>query len=213
MYDRQTDSYWSQMMSQSVFGAKVCSYSSTIPVVETTWATYLKSGLQGEVMNTTINGFNRNYDSYPYGNYKTDNDYILFPVSDPDDLIEAKQRVHLVIDTIDDKQFATVIPLKRTFFDKLDGFVVVGNEELNFAVSYVAKSESGLDLEFTVNFDDPSALLTDQEGTIYNFLGEAVSGPGTGQRLKSTQSMMSYWFPISSIFKSPTILNLHPTGG
>ena len=164
-------------------------------------------------MNTTVNGFNNNYDSYPYGNYKTDHDYILFPLSEPDDVIEAKQRVHLIINRIENEQFATVIPLDYPLFTQREGMVIIGHDKLNFMVSYMAEAEDGTPLNFTANFNDLSSLLIDDEGSAWNLLGEAVSGPRKGERLRQTQSMMSYWFPISSIFGSPLILNLHPTGG
>ena len=44
LYDRETDGYWSQMMSQSIFGDNVCDFSASIPVVETTWSTFKLSG-------------------------------------------------------------------------------------------------------------------------------------------------------------------------
>ncbi len=213
MYDRETDGYWSQMMSQSIFGENVCSFSANLPIVETSWSTFKLLGVPALVMNTNVNGFNRNYDDYPYGNYKTDNDYILFPVAEADDVIESKQRVHLIINRIDDQQFTTVIPLRNTFFTENDGVIIIGNEELNFVVSYIAKAEDGTPLSFMANFDDLSSLLEDGEGTKWNLMGKAMSGPRKGEQLKPTQSMMSYWFPITSIFNSPLILNLHPAGG
>jgi hypothetical protein len=43
---------------------------------------------------TENTGYGRDYTYFPYGDYKTTNDMIFFPVSNKDDRIPAKERVY-----------------------------------------------------------------------------------------------------------------------
>jgi hypothetical protein len=46
-------------------------------------------------------GFSRNYRSYPYGTFRTNLDFLIFPVSNEDDRLPQKERVlGVVIDGI-----------------------------------------------------------------------------------------------------------------
>ena len=42
-------------------------------------------------------GFDRDYEIYPYGNFKEDHDLIAFPIGYSDERLENKERVHGVI--------------------------------------------------------------------------------------------------------------------
>ena len=212
MYDRQSDGYWSQMKSQAIFGERVCSNSLTIPVIETTWATFKQLGISGLVMNLET-GYGRNYSRYPYGNYKSDDSYILFPLAVTNNDIGAKTRVHLIVNDVDDEQSAIVIPLDRPHFLEHDGMVVIGDAALNYMVSFMAEAEDGTPLTFEPVISGLPFILKDNEGNIWDIFGEAVDGPRKGEHLQSTYSMMSYWFPIPSIFATTEILRHHPTGG
>jgi hypothetical protein len=212
LYDRQTDGYWSQMMAQAIFGERVLSNSLIIPAVETTWSTFKSTGYSAMVMNLDT-GFGRNYSRYPYGDYKNDDSYILFPLANPSNDLAAKARVHLIISSVDDEQSALVVPLDRPHFIEHDGMVIIGDETLNYMVSFLAEAEDGTPLIFQPNISGLPAILTDQEGNVWDLFGEATEGPRKGEHLQPTYSMMSYWFPITSIFNPTEIIRNHPTGG
>jgi len=50
-----------------------------------------------------------------------------------------------------------------------------------------------------------SGLLKDQFGNIWDVFGVAVSGPLTGQKLKSPQFIIGYWMAFGSFYPNAEI--------
>ena len=78
-YDRVTFSNWSQMYLRCVNGILRGRLMVTVPLIETTWKTWKKMFPNSKVV-SNITGFDRPYDIFPYGNYKTD-PFLLFPIT------------------------------------------------------------------------------------------------------------------------------------
>jgi hypothetical protein len=212
MYDRERDGYWSQMKSLAIFGENVCGPSHTIQIIETTWKTFKSMDLEALVLDEKT-GFARNYSRYPYGDYITNDDYILFPTETRDFSLDPKDRVHLIVESIEDHQTATVIRSDRSLFHESGGMLIIGDVSLNIFVSFYDEVADGTDLSFVASERDLPIILEDNEGNVWNIFGEAVEGPRTGEKLKPTYSMMSYWFPIASMYDQTLIVATHPDGG
>ena len=82
LYDRETDSYWSQALQLGVSGPLREATPRNIQVLETTFAT-VKSMYPDAIVMTRDTGHTRNYDNYPYGTYRTDT-RVLFNVERTD---------------------------------------------------------------------------------------------------------------------------------
>ena len=80
LYDRNTDSNWSQLELKCVNGALIGDEPILESVVETNWGTWKKLYPNTKVLSLET-GFDRNYNFYPYGDYKTNHGYFLFTVS------------------------------------------------------------------------------------------------------------------------------------
>ncbi|HMB97637.1 MAG TPA: DUF3179 domain-containing (seleno)protein, partial [Balneolaceae bacterium] len=65
-YDRATNSYWSQMLEQSVNGERIGIRLQSYGVIEMNWKTWKHRFPDSEVL-TGETGFDRDYSSYPYG--------------------------------------------------------------------------------------------------------------------------------------------------
>ena len=78
MYDRQTESLWSQLRMEAVSGSLVESPLTWLPSEQQTWAAWKKRHPQGRVLSTET-GFQRNYTRPAYAGYKKSPDNI-FPV-------------------------------------------------------------------------------------------------------------------------------------
>jgi hypothetical protein len=93
MFDRSTDSLWSQMRLQSVCGPFQGTLPSLLPVVQATWEGW--KALHPETTVVSFNtGFRRNYDVYPYGSYDPiDSRQLLFPQSFIDPRLPMKDTV------------------------------------------------------------------------------------------------------------------------
>ena len=76
-----------------------CSEVKVIPVVETTWKTW-KEMYPGTRVVTNNTGYNRNYGYYPYGDYRTNNNNLLFSISNDDKRLPRKERVLGVVSAV-----------------------------------------------------------------------------------------------------------------
>ncbi|MDH3711972.1 MAG: DUF3179 domain-containing protein [Cyclobacteriaceae bacterium] len=94
-YDRLTQSYWSQIKNQCVNGALKDKHTEGFALVETTWATW-KDMFDRPIVLTDETGSSRDYQQYPYGTYKVDNN-VLYPMINEDSRLPRKERVHAVI--------------------------------------------------------------------------------------------------------------------
>ncbi len=68
MFDRNTESLWSQLMSQAISGPLKGTVLPQLPAMHTTWEHWLERHPDSRVM-TTETGHRRNYDRSPYINY------------------------------------------------------------------------------------------------------------------------------------------------
>jgi len=91
-YDRKTNSNWSQMLLKSVNGSLSGTEVSNFQVIETAWKTWKEMFPNSKVISTST-GFNRNYSSYPYGDYRTNHNSLLFSIEPDDGRIPRKERV------------------------------------------------------------------------------------------------------------------------
>lgn len=79
MYDRATGSRVPQMLGQAVDGPDCGERPATFPVVRTTWARWRALHPDSEVLSRRT-GFDRGYDTSPYGNY-AETGTIIYPVT------------------------------------------------------------------------------------------------------------------------------------
>ena len=95
LYDRSTGSLWSQIMNQSINGSLKGKKANRINSVEMNWRGILKFQKPTEILSENT-GFDRRYDLYPYGDYKT-NSNSLYPLTYTDDRLHPKERVLAII--------------------------------------------------------------------------------------------------------------------
>lgn len=91
LYDKQTESLWSQMMSQSISGKQKGQKLEILPSDLTTWGQWKQKHPNTLVLSDQT-GFNRNYSRNPYLGYE-DTDQIYFPVSTSSNKLPVKERV------------------------------------------------------------------------------------------------------------------------
>ena len=207
-YDRSTRSNWSQIRLDCVNGRLIGDVIETFPVVETTWGTWKSMFPETKVLSLNT-GYSREYGEYPYGDYRTNNNYLLFPLSNYDGRLPAKERVHGIIingrakvyqfDDFTDEQTSVIVD---SFED--ESIVVVGSNEKNFIVSFYDTLLDGTRLTFTAE-DNGEAILSDNEGNFWNAFGYAISGPRQGERLTTTTSFIGYWFSWGAFYDTPEI--------
>jgi len=91
LYDRQTDTLWSQLMEKAIAGPLVGKSLMKIPSTETKWKDWKKKHPETEVMSTET-GYERNYFVDPYEGYLRIGS-LMFPVGKVRRDLPTKQRV------------------------------------------------------------------------------------------------------------------------
>ena len=202
IYDRETFSFWSQMLEQSISGPEVLAIPERIQVVETTWGTWKEMYPDSFVM-TTDTGFTRRYLESPYDGYTTSSD-TLFPAANPDSRLHPKARVAGI--NVGDS--SKVYPIENfdlgvSVINDTVGdlnIVAVGSSRKNLGAIYNRQLEDCTTLEFSPVQDQLPVVMADNEGSTWDIFGNAISGPRTGAALAKTNSYIAYWFAWSAFF-------------
>ncbi len=207
LYDRLSDSHWSQMLEESVQGDRSGEMPERIQVIETSWATWRAMYPDSWVLSRNT-GHVRDYDQYPYGNYRSD-DQLLFPVANEDNRLHRKARVIGIRSATSSKvyQISGFGPTTQTINDQFDSesIVVVGNSEQKFAAIYNRRLSDGTILTFSPVVGQLPLVMQDNEGSAYDIFGKAVSGPRTGTQLEMTHSFTAMWFAWVAFFNNAEI--------
>lgn len=215
MYDRGTDSNWSQMQLRSVNGNLSGKEGEIIQVVESTWETWKEIYPEAKVL-TTDTGFSRNYSGYAYGRgYLVNDDQFVFQPKRDDNRLENKTIVHAVMEDEfrGEETVMRIYPVKnlsaeiQVIQESFRGrnIVLAGSSSDEFAVSFRNATEDGAVLDFEPVQNDLPVIMKDDEGNRWNIFGEAVSGPRTGERLTSTRSYNGYWFAFADFYPNSCI--------
>ena len=190
MYDRWTESYWSQGLGMAVTGELTGMQLKTIPFDVITWGDWKKLHPDTVVL-TTDTGHIRSYATDPYGDYYTD-PRIIFPVENSDDRMHPKEiilgfhengiykaykqndvEVHKVIN---DNIGETSIMLVSQFSQNSRAFDRTVNGEI-------------LEFEF-VN----EKIIDTKTNSEWNYDGLAISGSMEGSKLTRMSIEPGFWF-------------------
>ncbi len=134
MYDRQTESLWSQIEREAVTGTLRGERLELKPLIHTTWAHWREQHPNGLVLSRDT-GHQRDYENDPYLSY-ANSQRTMFPVNHRDDRLLVKT----VVLGITRGRSAAAFPLKRLADQPRPVRAVVGSEEL--FVYYVPETET-----------------------------------------------------------------------
>ena len=193
MYDRKTDSYWSQLTGTAVVGEMTGSRLEIYPSELMTWEEWKKAYPDSEVL-TRSTGHNRDYDQVPYSGYD-ESPSIWFPVTGTDDRLHEKTRI-------------TGVELSLTNFGAYPDDLVAEHGPINDDLRgepllVVANPNAGNNVvifrrdldEQILTFSASDGTLTDAEtGTQWNYDGLAVSGELEGSQLEAVPTVKGFWF-------------------
>jgi hypothetical protein len=214
MYDRISNSRWSQMQLRSVNGSLSGFEGEIFQVVETTWDTWKNMYPEAKVL-TTNTGYTKNYQGYAYGKSYLISDSFPFPRRRFDERLYSKTIVHSVMEDEfqDELTGMRVYPIENLTEDiqiiqetfKGKNLVFAGSSVKKFGVSFFNRTQDGTVLEFSSVQDELPVIMVDNEENRWNIFGEAVSGPRTGERLTPTKSFNGYWFAIADFYPNSCI--------
>ena len=157
MYDRQTESYWSQILGQAISGPLA---GKKLDRFQLTWTSWINIKTEYEKANILSNktGFNRDYSRDPYGAYHTDqsgnyytNENLYFNVLSADDSLDKKDVV--IAGEYKGEHFA------------VEKELVVQEKELNFEIA-----EEKLTAVYEPELDTVRIRKNDEELVVYDVM-------------------------------------------
>ena len=190
MYDRLTESYWSQALGMAVKGELSGYRLNLVPFDVITWGDWKKLHPDTLVL-TTDTGYIRSYATDPYGNYYTE-PRIMFPVEHSDDRLFPKE---IIIGFNEDGIY------KAYKQNDIESNVIINDLIGETPVMLVSLfSENSRAFERIVNdvqldfvFND-GKILDAQTNSEWNYDGLSISGKYQGEKLHRMPIEPGFWF-------------------
>ena len=190
MYDRLTESYWSQALGLAVKGELSGYRLNLIPFDVITWGDWKKLHPDTLVL-TTDTGHIRSYATDPYGNYYTE-PRIMFPVEHSDDRLYPKE---IIIGLNQDETF------KAYKQNDVESQIVINDSIGSVPVMLMSLySENSRAFERTIDdkvldFEFIDGKIVDlQTNSEWNYDGSAISGEFDGKQLDRLPIEPGFWF-------------------
>lgn len=192
MYDRTSESLWSQALGEGIVGKYAGMKLEKIPFEVSYWDDWKKQFPNSKVLSVDT-GFGKPYGTDPYGDYYT-SPQILFPVSHTDDRLGPKE---VVIGLEHNEAFKAYrlqdIENKKVINDKVNGQAVALFSPQSFTARAFDRTIGNQVLDF--NYDPATGKITDnQTGSEWNFEGKAVKGDIGGKSLSRMPFDEGFWF-------------------
>lgn len=190
MYDRFTDSYWSQALGTAVKGELTGYQLNLVPFDVITWGDWKKLHPDTLVL-TTDTGHIRSYATDPYENYYTE-PRIMFPVEHSDDRLHPKEIIiGFHVDDI----------YKAYTQNDIESNIVINDSIGETPVMLVSLfAENSRAFERTLNgvvldfeFVD-GKIMDSQTNSEWNYDGMAISGEYQGEQLQRMPIEPGFWF-------------------
>jgi len=217
MYDRPTETWWQQATGEAIAGDLTGTRLTFLPAPILAWEDFKTAHPDGKVLSRET-GFNRAYGRNPYAGYdNVNNSPFLYDGPSTPGLLppvarvltvdlngEAKaypydvlQQVQVVNDAVGGLNLVVVWTAGTA--SALDGGTVSGGRDVGTANAFLRELD-GQSLTFALNGD---RILDVETGSEWNVLGEAVSGPLSGQQLTPVVAVNHFWFSWAA-FKPET---------
>jgi len=196
MYDRRTDTWWSQHWGIGILGPLAGQVLKRVQVDVMTWAKWKSLHPDTEVLSTET-GHSRPYGRDPYGNYYGSTE-IWFPVKNKDDRLHPKTIVHGIniggsVKVYEEKSIAKAQLLN----DEFAGEPLLVLSPFEQLVRVYSRNLDGQVLEFELR---DGRFFDKQTGSEWNIGGQAVEGPLKGKSLKPVLSCVGFWFAWVAFF-------------
>lgn len=201
MYDRLTDTYWSQALGAAVKGPLSGDRLDRVPFDIASWGDW-KDLHPETVILSTDTGHIRSYGVDPYGTYYTD-PRIIFPVDNPDDRMHPKEIViGLGLGGIHKAYRQADIESEVAINDSLGGTEIL---LLSMFPGNTRAFDRTLDGQ-VLSFVHREGRVADLEsGSEWNYDGLAVSGSLAGSQLERLPIEPGFWFEWATIYPGTLI--------
>jgi hypothetical protein len=207
MYDRNSDSLWSQGLAQGIVGKYAGVNLQRIPFDVANWKEWKELYPESKVLSRDT-GSNRPYGADPYGDYYT-NSEVLFPISNQDDRLGLKE---IVIGLENNGQYKAYklqdVEDKKIINDEINNKPISLFSSFPFMVRAFDPVVDGQALQYKYNPQN-NTFVDLQTGSEWNFEGIAINGKLKGKELIRLPYDEGFWFewvafhPETEIYNKP----------
>ena len=190
MYDRLTESYWSQALGIAVKGELSGYELNLIPFDVITWGDW-KTLHPNTLVLTTDTGYIRSYATDPYGNYYTE-PRIMFPVEHSDDRMHPKE---IILGFNQDGIY------KAYKQNDIESNIII-NDSVGETPIMLVSLFSQNSRAFERTLDDhvldfvyvDKKIIDTQTNSEWNYDGQSISGESEGKQLERIPTEPGFWF-------------------
>lgn len=191
MYDRQTQSYWSQILGEAIEGPLLGAKLTPLAALQTTWAEWKRLHPATHALATNGMGL---YDSY--SSYYASNQAGVLGETRQDDRLPRKALVTGIV--IDEEPVVyphSVLAAERVVNDQVGTTpLVVVYEPTSATATVFQRMVDGQRLTFRPGVE-AMTLIDNETGSTWPLLtGRATIGPLAGKSLTRVPSTSSFWF-------------------
>jgi len=192
MYDRQTRSYWSQLLGEAVAGDMIGTKLEFVPSWMMTWEEWVK--LHPETLALSKMGRVDSFDTYT-GYYQSESAGVIGETYTDDRLTRKEFVVGVELPEATKAYPLRVMNEEPVVNDTIGDTHLLVVFDID-AVSTAVFDRTVNDQILTFVETDTPGIITDEEtGTTWNALtGLAIDGPLAGTTLTQIKSTMSFWF-------------------
>jgi len=196
MYDRKTDTYWSQILGKAIVGELAGRELKPIPMDHTQWGLWKRFYPATKVLSKET-GHIRPYGADPYGDYYTSN-IIVFPVESMDSRLHPKTIIFGLMVGAEQKAYPRESVLRQgAINDRISGLDVLVVGATNGSVRAFERRVGNDVLEFVV---EDGKILDTKTKSIWNIDGFAISGQYVGAGMRRLPGMTSFWFAWAAFY-------------
>jgi hypothetical protein len=192
MYDRSSNSLWSQALGEGIVGIYAGIKLQKLPFDVAYWKDWKQLYPQSKVLSKDT-GSARPYGADPYGDYYTSPD-ILFPISNKDNRLGLKE----IVVGLENEELNKAYKIQD-----IEKLKVINDQVNNKSVTLFSlypmmarvfdRSVNGQTLIFQYNFTN-NDITDKQTGSQWDFEGKSVEGPLKGKQLLRFPFDEGYWF-------------------
>ncbi len=201
MYDRNTESQWSQSMATAITGELAGKKLRKIPFEVMSWKDWKSLYPETKVLSIDT-GYSRPYNSNPYSKYFSDGN-LVSPVGNLDERMHPKMIVVGLESNNEYKAYLQPhIENSTVINDSVGSKNVLLFSKHPFQARVFDREIDNRVLSFEFENDSLKDIQTD---SVWNFEGTAVSGPLEGAKLKRLALDQGFWFEWAAIHPSTEI--------
>ncbi len=200
MYDRQTQTYWSQVQGRAIVGPLVPSELEIRTSVITGWQDWRNGHPDTKVLSRDTGIYPASsYDSNPYTGYAA-TESVGFGVGEVDDRLPSKTLVYgLTAGGVSKAYTEKDIRREDLIQDELGGVpVMLVEDQQDGGIQAYTREVDGGTLEFSIENDQ----LVDGEGNEWSFDGEKLNGE---EELEQLPTHGFYWFAWSKFHPDTSV--------